>query len=126
MKFLLLSLLVASTNSFAQSVPIKSLVCGSEKSFTQFNVKLDPRGFQSGSGLINPKNANVGYNYSSANLTCIGNTPDNLSCIGYWTAERGDIAEVITSKDIDGAISATFKTSNAYGNKPITVSCVIN
>ena len=123
MKKILVCLFLFSATAFADQ-PVKELSCSSQNdSFQNFNAKLDPNGFQVGSGLYFVPEANVGFEYSSARLICAGNTPDALSCIGYWYDIGGDIAEVKTSKDSSGKISATFVTSKLYGLQKVTLPC---
>ena len=105
---------------------MKTLDCEGAQDFRGgFDVKLDPNVFNSGSGLYGVGEAIIGYEFSSARLICVGNQPEAISCIGYWSEQSGDIAEVKTSKDGQGHLSATFVSSKLYGHSESKVLCEV-
>ena len=104
----------------------KQLQCTSGQPYQTFNATLDYSGFVAGSGYFSALKASFYDNFVSAQLICVGNTLENLSCAGYLFNSPGNISEVTLVKQ-NGKFAAMHRqvSGNDFSHQARPWPCLL-
>lgn len=101
--------IMTSLISTVASGQTKQLQCTGRPDYQTFNATLDYSGFAAGSGYFSALKASFADDYASAQLICVGNSLEELSCAGYLFNSPGNISEVTLVKQKNGEFAANHR-----------------
>ncbi|HTL12544.1 MAG TPA: hypothetical protein VL588_08665 [Bdellovibrionota bacterium] len=104
----LMMILAAATPAFAQghaNPTTQTLNCVGDTQWERLELTLDYRDFDAGSGYFNVTQANIVDNYASAQLTCTGHRPDEITCIGFLFGIGDYITKISVRKEGDKLVA---------------------
>lgn len=102
--------LVFAVAAQAQMAPrqSKQLECTGGANFRKFTATLDYSTHQAGSGYFTVRDANLMDGYSSARLHCVGNTLEDINCVGFLFETGSEVVKVTTSR-INGDLTSSYR-----------------
>jgi hypothetical protein len=121
-----LALILAATfGPGASLASARTLECTNGPQYERLEARLAEDSPEPGSGYVRVVDASITDNYATAQLTCVGDRPQEVTCVGFWFNRSNEVVEVKVRKR-GGRLTSTYRPLvGSYAQNPGPWPCEI-